>query len=169
MAHKIRKPQHLVTPPSHDCCPSDSFVFRTSEPTDIFYFEESISPCDGCKCLIVTNPLTMLLNQKRLDKLKAFGDGNLRDWIDSIKQNIASHQPSEVLNKLSNEEILFMVKDRHIQSMSELKNYTTYVSSNFDNFKSQLNEAMSKLEENNSSTSSSSDYQYSVKPNGAAT
>lgn len=147
MMYKLRKPQPPTkNAPKCDSLPTDSFVFRESEPTDIFYIEEDICPADGQPCINITNPISTLLNQKRLDKLNILGDDNVQKWMETIKQNVsAQSELAQLQEKLSADELRTLIRSRRIQSYSELDNYFRYVSSDVDNFNSEIQTYLQQL------------------------
>lgn len=162
--YKLRQPQKPTTnAPRHDGLPTDSFVFRESDPTDMFYIEEDSCAITGEKCVVITNPLSALLNQNRLDKLANLGADNLDKWLNQIKSNVSQQsQMSELMQQFTNDEIRSMIRSRHIQSPSELENYMKWASENLDAFHERVQSEAAKLQADEVVTKS-------VESEGAAT
>lgn len=117
---------------------SDDSKVITREPSlvDSFYTEENICPDDGQKSIAFVDPLIMLFNQERLSQM---GDAAVKMWIDSLSKN-ASSGVNELKSKLSDDELIQLVKSRHIQSPSELQAYVDWCNENMDEFTRQVQE-----------------------------
>lgn len=80
----------------------------------------------------VTNPLIMLLNQKRLSSVP---DKVLEDWFS------VGALPDNYRDKLTDEQRFDLIKSRYIQSPSELKAYIDYLDSTILSEKAKLEAA----------------------------
>lgn len=116
----------------------DTSKLVTREPSlvDSFYTDESICPDDGKTTVVYTDPLIMLFNQERLSQM---GDAAVKMWLDSLSKN-ASSDVNELKSKLSDDELIQLVKSRHIQSPSELQSYVEWCNENVDEFTKQVQE-----------------------------
>lgn len=114
----------------------DTSKVVTREPSlvDSFYTEENVCPDDGCATVVFTDPLVMLFNQERLSQM---GDAAVKMWIDSMSAAKGSAM-SELKSKLSDDELMDLVKSRHIQSPSELQAYAEWCNENVDEFTQQV-------------------------------
>jgi hypothetical protein len=121
-------------------------VYRESEPTDMFYRRPMVSTDDGRKCTLLTNPLYMLLNQKRIEELADIGIDNARKWFQTMVENKSvSSELSEAVQNLSNAEIMTMIRSRHIQTPSEINSWCRYMHDNMDEFHSTLKAAHDEI------------------------
>lgn len=109
-------------------------MVRQPSLVDDFYCEKTTSCYDGEVVLGVHNPLYMLFNQQRLDRL---GDGALRMWLDSMNQSQHSSL-SELRKKCSDDDLLRMVKSRFIQHPAELERYISDLNTRADKFNSEV-------------------------------
>lgn len=87
----------------------------------------------------VTNPLIMLLNQKRLSSVP---DAVIENWFK------AGALPDNYRDKLTDEQRFDLIKSRYIQSPSDLKAYIDYLDSTILSEKAKLEaEAYAKKQE----------------------
>ena len=106
-------------------------TLRQKSECDCFYHVEMISADDNQKCVAVVDPLLMLFNQERLAKL---GADTVESWLKSMEQS-ANSSYNKLLSQCSDDDILSMVKSRHLQQPSELSAWVDYMSSHMDKFK----------------------------------
>lgn len=92
-------------------------VFYTSSNIDSFLFDEQANGS-----FILTSDITMLLNQKRLDRASA---ESILSHFDSLAPQ--SDALKELRSKLSDNDLLKMIKSRYIQSPSELLAYSEHM------------------------------------------
>lgn len=112
------------------CMDASVAVVREPSLVDAFYMEERVCPERGDATVAFTDPLVMLFNQDRLNQM---GDAALKMWIDSMA-NAKGSAMSELKSKLSDDELMDLVKSRHIQSPSELQAYAEWCNENVDEF-----------------------------------
>lgn len=112
-------------------------VNREPSLVDEFYCEEGVCPDDGTATVVFTDPLVMLFNQERLSQM---GDAALKMWIDSMS-NAKGSAMSELKSKLSDDELMCLVKSRHIQQPSELQAYAEWCNENMDLMNEELQKA----------------------------
>ena len=120
-------------------CGQKHVVFATSSPVDEFYIEKVV---DGKKDAVIhCNPLIVLLNQKRLDKLGQMG---LDSWLAQFDL-----QKSSAIDKLrsqcSDEDLLSVLKSRHLQAPAEILAWSRKMSSQLDEFKSEVSRVREQL------------------------
>lgn len=94
------------------------------------------------KVRFLENDLILLFNQERLNNL---GDSALLEYINSIAPT--NDGLSELRSKCSDDELLSLVKSRHIQSRSELLRWSEYLNARLDDYSSEL--ARLKAEKDN--------------------
>lgn len=104
---------------------------RQKSECDTFYHVELISADDNQKCVAVVDPILMLFNQERLAKL---GADTVESWIKSMEQT-ANSALNNLRSKCKDEDLISLVKSRHLQQPSELHAWIDYMSSHMDKFK----------------------------------
>ena len=109
-----------------------SILYQPS-PVDEFAFNETVMP-DGSTAISYSDPIYLLFNQQRLEKNGSFA---IQQWLQSL-QSSSSSQLSQLRSKCTDEDLISMIKSRHIQSPSELKSWLDYCSSNIEQFNSEL-------------------------------
>lgn len=99
-------------------------VLYVGSPVD-FFLSQQVDE----KLFAVTNPLIMLLNQKRL---AAVPDKVLENWF------AVGALPDNYRDKLTDEQRFDLIKSRYIQSPSDLKTYIDYLDNTILSEKSKL-------------------------------
>lgn len=117
-------------------------MVRQPSLVDDFYFERTTSCVDGETVIGVHNPLYMLFNQQRLDRL---GDGAIRQWIEQLNQSQHS-AVNELRKKCSDDDLLKMVKSRHIQHPAELERYIYDLDARAEKFNSEIARVRAQME-----------------------
>lgn len=107
---------------------------RQPSLVDEYYHQESVCPETGEKVIGYHHPLYMLFNQERLDRL---GDGAVQMWLKSL-ENAGNSAYNEIKSKLSADDMLKLVKSRHIQSPSELETWLNYLNERADSFNKEV-------------------------------
>lgn len=107
---------------------------RQPSLVDSFYFVEGKCPRTGKKTVSFSHPLYMLFNQERLDRL---GSAAVQQWIQSLN-NAKNSSLNELRSKLSDDDLLSMVKSRHIQHPCELEAYIRSLNERADYFNSEV-------------------------------
>ena len=102
-------------------------VVRAATPVDEFHFDE-IHPAHCTKAMVVSNPLFVLFNQERLQQLGQFP---LQEWIDAMN-NVKSDPLKELRSKISDEDLISLMKSRYCQKPSELAQWSSYLASKID-------------------------------------
>lgn len=110
-------------------------IFTSASPIDEFYVEKSV--CRDNKKVplrIHVNPLHLLLNQKRLDKLGTMG---LEEWLSQfdLKKSTAM---DELRKNCSDEDLMRVMKSRHLQSPAEILAWSRHMSQNMQEFSKEL-------------------------------
>lgn len=121
-------------------------VVREVNPVDEFYFEESVSSDDNKKCIGFTDPIRMLFNQQRLNKLGSMG---VEQWLNSL-QNFKKDPMAELRAKCSDEDLIALIKSRHIQQPSEIMAYVEYCKNNMETFNSEVQKIVQARQEEES-------------------
>lgn len=107
---------------------------RQPSLVDSFYQIKNVCPESGKESIQFTNPLYMLFNQQRIDRL---GPEAIRQWLDSLDRASSSSR-NELKDKLSDDDLLQMVKSRHIQHPCELERYLQALNERADYFNSEV-------------------------------
>lgn len=92
--------------------------FYSPTPVDEFTYETVKNP-DGEDSVTLTSDITMLFNQQRLDKCS---NESLLRYFDSL--SVSPSPLKELRSKLSDSELISIVKSRYIQTPSELLAYS---------------------------------------------
>lgn len=115
----------------------ETFEVRQPSLVDEFYYMRHDSPREStldAQSVSVCNPLYMLFNQQRLDRL---GPHAVNAWLQAMKD--AGHKPvNEILQKVSDDDLLQMVKPRCIQAPCELEMYINELNSRADLFNTEV-------------------------------
>lgn len=115
----------------------EAYEVRQPSLVDEFHYMVHDSPRESTKnskSVSICNPLYMLLNQQRLDRL---GPSAVNAWLQTMKD--AGHKPvNEILQKVSDDDLLRMVKPRCIQAPCELEMYINDLNSRADLFNSEV-------------------------------
>lgn len=106
-------------------------ILYTPSPVDEFYFEEIVTS-DGSIALNISDPIYLLFNQDRINKL---GSTAINQWLESLNKTSSYN---ELKSKCSDADLISMIKSRHIQSASELKSWLDYCSENIEYFNTTL-------------------------------
>lgn len=104
---------------------------RDRSNADVFYHQKMISTDDGLECVAVVDPIIMLFNQERLTKM---GDHAIEQWLKSM-ENISNSPLSKLRGQCSDDDLLYMIKSRHIQAPCELTAWADYMAANMNKFK----------------------------------
>lgn len=112
---------------------------RQPSLVDEFYEQRGISPDDGEESVAVCNPLFMLMNQQRLDRM---GAGAITQWIDQLNQGQSS-PTSQALQKVDKDTLVKMVKSRHIQHPSEMHTWLQALNARMDMFNDEVQRVLS--------------------------
>lgn len=125
----------------------DTSVAIVREPSlvDSFYMVEGVCSETGDNTVSYQDPLVMLFNQERLSQM---GDAAVKMWIDSMSKAQGSAM-SELKSKLSDDELIQLVKSRHIQSPSELQAYAEWCTENMDEFTRQVQDLQQQQQSDN--------------------
>lgn len=118
-------------------------VVREANPVDSFYIEETISSDDDKKCVAHTDPIRMLFNQERLNKL---GNMAVEQWLNSL-QNFKKDPLAELRAKCSDEDLKAMIKYRHLQQPSEIMAWAEYCQANMDTFNAEVQKLVQARQE----------------------
>ena len=107
---------------------------RQPSLVDSFIMEEGVHPETGETIFGVHNPLYMLFNQERIDRL---GSNAIQQWIQSLDAANNSSL-SQIRKKCSDDDLISMVKSRHIQHPCEFERYIEDLNSRADKFNSEV-------------------------------
>ena len=92
-----------------------------------FYREESISSETGEPLDVYHDPIYMLFNQQRLSKL---GAGAVEMWLTQMNQSKANPL-AELRKECSDEDLVMMIKSRHLQSPSEILSWSRLMTARY--------------------------------------
>lgn len=111
-----------------------NIIFRQSEIVDNF-IEEVIETPDKKKVVFSTDPVIVLLNQERLDKL--VGNTTVQSFIDSFRNQ--QYDPfAELRQQCSDDDLKALVKSRHLQAPAEILSWCKHMKENMDTFTSEV-------------------------------
>lgn len=108
-------------------------ILRTASVVDEFYFEKCSPSDDTMDSVSVCDPIIVLFNQQRLDDM---GVTAAKSFLDSLAPK--SNSLSELRSKCSDEDLMSMVKSRHLQSPAEILSWCRYMQNNIDKFNSEV-------------------------------
>lgn len=108
---------------------------RQPSLVDSFYIQHHDSPRDSIGVSVAhMNPLFMLFNQDRLDRL---GPAAVEAWLKTMRET-GSSSYSELKKKVSDDDLARMVKSRRIQAPCELEAYLRALNERADLFNSEV-------------------------------
>lgn len=116
---------------------------RQPSLVDEFYHSTTVCPETGVEVTGYHHPLYMLFNQQRLDRL---GEGAIRQWLDSLDR-AGNNAVSEIRSKISDDDLLKLVKPRNIQSPSELESWINYLNERQDVFNKEVAQIVAEQKE----------------------
>lgn len=99
-----------------------------------FQFEERVSQQDGTPMFQASDPIYLLFNQQRLNSI---GAGAVQLWLQEMS-SAASSPLAELRKQCSDDDLLTMVKSRHLQSPSEILAWAQYMTDNMSKFESEV-------------------------------
>lgn len=99
-----------------------------------FQFEERVSQQDGNSMFQACDPIYLLFNQQRLNSI---GAGAVQLWLQEMS-SAASSPLAELRKQCSDDDLLTMVKSRHLQSPSEILAWAQYMTANMSKFESEV-------------------------------
>lgn len=108
--------------------------FRTPSVMDNFVTEPAYVAGSELEGVAFTNPLQLLLNQKRIESL---GNLSVKEWLDAFA--LQKHSDLEKLrSQCSDKDLCSLIKSRHLQSPAEVLAWTRKMASNMDKFTSEV-------------------------------
>lgn len=124
-------------------CPQNA-IYREKSLMDDFYKESALSSVDGSDVVRYTDPIHALLNQKRLESL---GLDSMNTLIKQINDNLGQTDSLNQLRSIvSDEDLLTTIKSRHINNLTDLHQWSKYMSKNADKFKQHVKDAVIKYQ-----------------------
>ena len=108
-------------------------ILREPSIVDEFYFETTKAPHGTLESVSVVDPIIMLFNQERLDSM---GSMAAKMFIDSLSQRSNSMQ--ELRKQCSDEDLMNLIKSRHLQSPAEILSWCRYMKDNITEFNSEV-------------------------------
>lgn len=114
-------------------------VFCAPSVVDEFYVEKTVCAKNpNVEVEVHCNPLVVLLNQKRLDKLGAMG---LDEWLSQFDLKKTSEM-DKLRSQCSDDDLIATMKSRHLQSPAEILAWSRYMSENLDTFSKEVKAAI---------------------------
>lgn len=117
-------------------------ILREPSIVDEFYREKSKSSDDSQECVGIVDPIIMLFNQERLNQLGSMG---AQQFLDALAPR--SNPLQELRKKCSDEDLLCMIKSKHLQSPAEILSWCRYMDSNVETFNSAVQEILKQKQE----------------------
>lgn len=108
-------------------------IIRETSVVDEFYQEDVVPADDDMKAVAIVDPIHVLFNQQRLDNLGATA---VKSFLDSLVPH--SNDLSELRSKCSDEDLMKMIKSRHLQSPAEILHWCRYMQQNVKEFESEV-------------------------------
>lgn len=99
-------------------------AFVQSSPIDHLLFQEHVTPSDDKKSIRMTSDIYMLFNQQRLDRMSR---ENLISYFNDM--SVRNSSLSSLKRRLSDDQLVGLVKSRYIQQPSELLAWSRYLNS----------------------------------------
>lgn len=127
------------------------FILRESSPVDEFYQEVCKSSDDKLESISFVDPIIILFNQERLDNLGTMG---ITAFLDSLQQRESFL--SDLRSKVSDDDLLTMIKSRHLQSPSEITVWCRYIENNVEAFNKEVQELVKQQQQQTVEPSSES-------------
>lgn len=116
-------------------------ILREPSVVDEFYHETTAPSDDSKKSVSVCDPIIILFNQQRLDNM---GTTAAKAFIDSLVPK--SNELSELRKKCSDDDLMSMVKSRHLQSPAEILAWCRYMNDNVEIFNSEVAKLVAQQE-----------------------
>ena len=120
--NKRRVTPYVPSPVEQGLIDYNNTEFYQPSMVDDFLFAKNDAPYSDAPSVTITSDITMLFNQKRLDKMTL---ENLVRHFDSMAER--SSKFADLRSKLSDDQLCNIVKSRYIQSPSELLSYSEYL------------------------------------------
>lgn len=108
-------------------------ILRQKSVVDEFYHEKCFPSDDKEESVSVVDPIIVLFNQQRIDNM---GTTAAKAFLDSLAPE--SNSLAELRQKCSDEDLMHMVKSRHLQAPAEILAWCRYMQSNIDTFNSEV-------------------------------
>lgn len=99
-------------------------AFYEPSPIDVFQFQEHEVPNDTIKSIRVTSDIYMLFNQQRLDRMTR---ESLIQHFETM--SVRDSGLAALRSKLTDDQLISIVKSRYIQQPSELLAWSNYLNS----------------------------------------
>ena len=99
-------------------------MFYSPSPIDVFMMNNHENICGDEKSCRVTSDIYMLFNQQRLDRQSREA---LVNYFDNMSVN--SPSLSSLRSRMSDDQLISLIKSRYISSMSELLEWSMYLNS----------------------------------------
>lgn len=119
---------------SHNDVDVERTYVRQPSLVDSFCITERKCPETGKTTHQISHPLYMLFNQERLDRL---GPEAVNQWLKSL-DNSSNSSLNELRSKCSDDDLLSLVKSRHIQHPCELERYIKSLNERVEFFNSEV-------------------------------
>lgn len=116
-------------------------ILREASVVDEFYHEPITPSDDTMESVSVCDPIIILFNQKRLDNM---GSTAVQSFLDSLVPK--SNELSELRKKCSDDDLMTMVKSRHLQSPAEILAWCRYMNENIETFNSEVAKLVAQQE-----------------------
>lgn len=108
-------------------------ILRQESVVDEFYFEKCKPSDDDMESVSIVDPILILFNQERIENM---GASAAKKFLDSLSPQ--SNDLSELRSKCSDEDLMQMVKSRHLQSPAEILHWCRYMNENVDKLNSEV-------------------------------
>lgn len=121
-------------------------VLRTPSLVDEFYITTIKSKDKDKKSTVFySDPIYALFNQQRLNKL---GADNIQQWLESMRIS-GDSSLNQLRSKCSDEQLVQMIRSRHLQSPSEILAWCRYMESNVNEFNAEVQKVIDEQKQQN--------------------
>ena len=117
--------------------------FRQPNVMDHFVSEQIHVEGSNLSGIAITNPLQMMLNQKRIENL---GNMSVKDWLEAFSLQ-KSNDIQKLRSQCTDEELCSLVKSRHLQSPAELLAWSKKMSQDMKSFSDQVKEHLEQMKQ----------------------
>lgn len=108
-------------------------IVREPSVVDEFYLEKVAPSDDDKEAVCIVDPIHILFNQQRLDNI---GVTAAKSFLDSLAPK--SDSLAELRSRCSDDDLLSMIKSRHLQSPAEILYWCRYMQQNLKDFDSEV-------------------------------
>lgn len=122
-------------------------------PVDDFYIIERKPKNDSLPSKQYVNPLYVIFNQERLNEL---GEDTAKHWLDSLAPR-AQNEMDLLRSKLSDEELVTMIKSRYLQKPCEVAAWAKSMAADMESFNQEIQSVLGDISKTKTENTDGSD------------